>query len=157
MAAPLLKIRLKPSARLGAMLGLAHLAAIAMLWPLVLPLTVKFLATAALIASLIFYWKRYVSLNASPSVTGFELSEDMACVMETHGGERIHTVLLGSSFVAPYLTVLNWKFRPCSLGASWRHFSASSVVIMPDGIDAEEFRQLRILLKWKWKETGSRP
>jgi toxin CptA len=27
-------------------------------------------------------------------------------------------------------------------------------MILPDGIDAEEFRQLRVLLRWKWKDPA---
>jgi toxin CptA len=58
---------------------------------------------------------------------------------------------LGSSFVAPYLTVL--ELKPLGAGGLWQRFRTRSVVILPDGIDAEEFRQLRVLLRWKWKNT----
>lgn len=59
--------------------------------------------------------------------------------------------LLGSSFVAPYLTVL--ELKPLGFQKLWQRFSPRSVVILPDGIDKEEFRQLRVLLRWKWKDA----
>jgi toxin CptA len=39
-------------------------------------------------------------------------------------------------------------------GASQRQSSqyfSRSVVILPDGINPEKFRQLRVLLRWKWR------
>jgi toxin CptA len=73
-------------------------------------------------------------------------------------------MILGSSFVAPYLTVLELRPLEPSAGSSgtgirewwrkrWKH-RPRSVVILPDAIDAEAFRQLRVLLRWKWKEPG---
>lgn len=153
MAAPLLIIHLKRSRRLTAILSLAHFSAIGLLWPLMLPVAAKLMGTVVLAASLIFYLRYYALLRSPGSVVSFELSDEMAGTLEIRCGERIPCALLGSSFVAPYLTVLDWK--PLEHRASpmpWRKFSARSVVILPDGIDAEEFRQLRVLLRWKWED-----
>jgi len=78
----------------------------------------------------------------------FELSEAMQCTLETRDGQYLPCVILGSTFVAPYLVVLNVKLLNKFLGCS--------VVILPDSIDGEEFRQLRVLLRWKWKATKGR-
>lgn len=153
MVAPLLIIRLKRSRRLTATLGLAHSSAIGLLWPLMLPVAVKLMGTIILTVSLVFYLRHYALLRSPGSVVSLELSEEMAGTLETRGGERIRCTLLGSSFVAPYLTVLDWKpLEPQVSLMPWRKLSARSVVILPDGIDAEEFRQLRVLLRWKWKD-----
>lgn len=146
MAIPLLTARLEPSLHLAAMLGFAHFAAIGMLWPLALPTTIKLLGTAILAASLFFYLRRYALLRSPRSVVALELSDEMSCALETQHGERIICTLLGSSFVAPYLTVLNLK--PSD------GFFTRSVVILADGIDAEQFRQLRVLLRWKWRNLA---
>ena len=53
---------------------------------------------------------------------------------------------VASKAMAPYLVVLNLKLPNKFLG--------SSVVILPDSIDGEEFRRLRVLLRWKWKATS---
>jgi toxin CptA len=153
---PIFIIRLKPSTRLTVMLSFAHLVAIVLLWPLTLPTAVKLSGSALLIFSLVFYLRRYALLRSPDSVSGLELTDEMVCILETQGGERIACALLGSSFVAPYLTVLELtplKFDSAvELRESWRRFFSRSVVILPDGIDPEEFRRLRVLLRWKWKD-----
>lgn len=146
----LLAIRLNGSVRLALMLGFAHLATVGLLWPLALPMEAKLAGTALLLVSAVIYLRHYALLTSPGSVTGFELSDKMTCTVETRRGERIACALLGSSFVAPYLTVL--ELKPLEPVKSRRRSFARSVVILPDGIDAETFRQLRVLLKWKWKD-----
>jgi toxin CptA len=148
----LLIIQLKPSMRLAVMLSLAHFSAIGLLWPLILPAAVKLTGSVILALSLFFYLRRYALLRSRESVMGLELSDEMACTLELRSEERITCTLLGSSFVEPYLTVL--ELKPLEPLKSWRRFSSHSVVILPDGIDAEEFRQLRVLLRWKWKDPA---
>lgn len=154
---PALIIRLKPSTRLAVMLSFAHLVAVVLLWPLTLPTAVKLTGSALLVVSLVFYLRRHALLRSPDSVSGLELTGEMACVLETRGGERIACALLGSSFVAPYLTVLELKplkiDGAVELRESWRRFFSRSVVILPDGIDPEEFRRLRVMLRWKWKDV----
>lgn len=153
MVAPLLIIRLDRSTRLAVTLSLAHFFAVGILWPLILPAAAKLTGTVILAASLIFYLRHYALLRSPGSVVSLELSDEMICTLETRRGERIPCTLLGSSFVAPYLAVLDWKpLEPPTSLLPWRRFSTRSVVILPDGIDAEEFRRLRVLLRWKWKD-----
>jgi toxin CptA len=169
MAAPsfpspsLLVLQLKPSIRLAVMLSLAHFFAAGLLWPLTLPVAVKVAGSALLALSLFFYLRHYALLRSPESVTGLELSDEMTCTLELRRGERITCTLLGSSFVTPYLTVLELRpqklpeplqSRILPISQTLRRFSARSIVIMPDGVDMEEFRQLRVLLRWKWKDPG---
>jgi len=149
---------------LAVMLSLAHFFAIGLLWPLMLPAAAKLAGSAILALSLFFYLRHYALLRSPESVMGLELSDDMTCTLELRRGERIACTLLGSSFVTPYLTVLELKphklpepLQPLVLPISrksLRRFSARSIVIMPDGVDMEKFRQLRVLLRWKWKDPG---
>lgn len=154
-ARPLLAVRLKPSRRLAVMLSFAHFTAIGLLWPLAIPVMMKLAGSAILAASLVFYIRYYALLTSPGSVRGLKLGLDhadtMTCTLETRRGDVITCVPLGSSFVAPYLAVLELKL----LGARRlkQRFRTRSVVILPDGIDVEEFRQLRVLLRWKWKNT----
>jgi toxin CptA len=144
------------------MLGFAHFAAIGLLWPLILPVSAKLAGSAFLVVSLVFYLRRYALLRSPDSAMYIELSEEMICTLETRRGHRVVCTLLGSSFVAPYLTLLELKplkrqettklpSHPDRL-KRWGGFFARSIVILPDAIDAEQFRQLRVLLRWKWKD-----
>jgi toxin CptA len=56
----------------------------------------------------------------------------------------VEASLLGTSFVSPYLAVLNLKPGNSRLA---RH-----IVLLPDSLEKEEFRQLRVLLRWKFKK-----
>jgi toxin CptA len=142
----ILSVHLKSSLRLTIILSLAHLVAAGLLWPLALPFSIKVTVIVVLIISLIYYLRRDALLTAKDAVVVFELSDDMQCTLTKRSGESIACTILGSTFVAPYLTVLNLK----SAGKLFMR----SVVIMPDGIDAEEFRCLRVWLRWKWKEVN---
>jgi toxin CptA len=166
---PLLTVRLKPSVRLAIILCVAHFAAIGLMWPLSMPIAAKLAGSALLASSLILYLRHHVAKRSPRSVLGFELTDDMTCILETKEGS-IACAILGSTFVAPYLTVLELKpmeSQEESTGSSvtkltgwrgWRRYRRKhaplSLVILPDAIDTETFRQLRVLLRWKWKDPG---
>ena len=141
-------VRIKPSRCLAVLLAAAHLAASALLWPLALALWLKAAIAAALIVSLAFHLRRYALLAASASIVGIEIGEDGHCALQTRGGAQLEARLLGSSFVMPYLTVLN--FKPAGSRIA-RHMT-----ILPDSLGADEFRRLRVWLRWKvdWVEDG---
>lgn len=168
--APLLAVHLKPSLRLAAILCMAHFAAIGLLWPLSLPVAAKLAGSAMLAASLVLYLRHHIARRAPESILGFKLTEDMSCILVTKEGNTACRIL-GSSFVAPYLTVLELKplhllpegnkDTSAAATAGWRNWWKNrrklfprSLVILPDAIDAEAFRQLRVLLRWKWKEPA---
>ncbi|MBL0010540.1 MAG: hypothetical protein IPP22_05050 [Nitrosomonas sp.] len=141
-----LSIHRKPSYLLATILTLAHLVTAGLLWFLEITLGIKTVVAFALAFSLIYYLRKDALLAADNAVKFFELSDDMQCRLTTCAGESMTCSILGSStFVAPYLTVLNIK----PMGK----FFTRSIVILPDGIDAEEFRQLRVWLRWKWKNN----
>lgn len=140
-----LSIHRKPSYWLATILSLAHLAAAGLLWSLELPLGIMVIAVAALVFSLIYYLRLDALLSANDAVAFFELSDEMQCTLTARSGESTVCSILGNTFVASYLIVLNLK--PTG------KFLMRSVVILPDGIDVEEFRQLRVWLRWKWRNS----
>ncbi len=140
----LLTVHLQPSKRLAAILGVAHLLVMGLLWPIALPILIKFVIFILLVISLLFTVRQYALLNTRRAIVAFELSNKMFCKFETRHGQSIICHILGSTFVSPYLVVLNLKPPD--------HFLTRSVVILQDSIDTELFRQLRVLLRWKWKD-----
>ncbi len=141
-----LSIQRTPSLRLAALLSLAHSAAVGSLWPLTLPWSIKAMIMVALAISLAYYLRQDALLSADNAVIAFVLSDEMQCIVTVRSGESMICNILGNTFVAPYLTVLNLK----PVGK----FFTRSIVILPDGVDAEEFRQLRVWLRWKWKDNS---
>ena len=112
-ARPLLIVRLKPSRRLAVVLSFSHFIAIGLLWPLTLPIMMKLTGSAMLAASLALYIRYFALLTSPQSVRGLKLTLDstdtLTCTLETQRGDYVACALLGSSFVAPYLTVLELK------------------------------------------------
>lgn len=78
----------------------------------------------------------YVSLNVSSSHQVQLLRRD---------GKQIDIHVCGNSVVTPYLTVVNCKVTDAPL--LMRLFSPH-LVILPEALDAESFRQLRVWLRW---------
>ena len=140
-----LSVPLRPSTLLTIILCVAHFATIALWWQLSIPADFKLIGTLLFIVSLVLHCRHHALLAAPKSIVAFELNDAMECTLETKNGKHITCEILGSTFVAPYLVVLNLKpLNSCS---------ARSIVILADTIDVELFRQLRILLRWKWQTT----
>jgi toxin CptA len=139
-----LHIPIGASKRLTAGLILMHVFAGAMLWLSTLPLWLVVPAMLALAGSLAFYLRRSNTAIVSISLH-HDGRSDCRCEFQTKDGELHEAALLGTSFVAPYLTVLNLKPANSRLA---RH-----VVMLPDNVDGENFRKLRVLLKWRCGES----
>ena len=145
----MLNIRLKPSGYLTLLLSAAHTIAICLVLALPLPIGLKLVTTLVFCVSLVFYLKRNARLAAPNSIVALEIMEDCACAIETRSGKRLDCILLPTSYVSASLTILNLKADGEMLA---RH-----VVILPDSINPEDFRKLRVLLRWKFKTKPLSP
>ena len=139
----MLNVRLKPSWYLALWLSAAHAIAIGMVLALPLPIGVKLVTTLVICISLVFYLMRNARLAAPNSIIALEVKEDCTCAIETRSGKRLDCIVLPTSYVSASLTILNLKADGEMLA---RH-----VVILPDSLNPEDFRKLRVLLRWKYK------
>lgn len=139
-AAVTLTVHLKASWYLAALLAAVHGCALALLWMVPLPPWLSVIISIGIAASGALYIARDALRRMPQSITGAEIRDDGRCAIESKSGARRECELLGSSFVAPYLTVMNFR----SAGS----FLARSVAILPDSIEVEDFRRLRVLLRW---------
>ncbi len=142
-----LSIQLQPSKQLAILLSLAHCTAAGAFWPLALPMIVKMIIIFLLAGSLYYYLRRYAWLISAQSIVALHLTGRNQCELKTNTGSAIDTVIDASTFVAPYMTVLCLKEDQIH--------RYRTVVILPDGIDADSFRQLRIWLKWRWQADSA--
>ncbi|WMJ07360.1 protein YgfX [Nitrosomonas sp. sh817] len=136
-------IRRKPSYLLAAILIIAHTATACVLWTLALSWILKSMTIILIIISLIHYVRKDALLMANNAVTELVLTENSQCVATMRSNKKIVCNILNNSFVSPYLSVL--ILQPEG------NFFTDSITILPDGIDDEAFRQLRVWLRWKWK------
>jgi toxin CptA len=137
----MLSITLRPSYLLALMLAAMHALALISVWLVPLPLTAKIGAAVVLMLSLVLTLRRHVWRTGKQAIRAIRLSGECDVAVQGQDSEWQEVVLLPSSFVSDYLTVLNLRLEGEKLA---RH-----VVILPDAIDAEQFRQMRVWLRWK--------
>ncbi|BAN35214.1 hypothetical protein SCD_n01388 [Sulfuricella denitrificans skB26] len=136
-----LTIEVGPSRRLAGLLAGMHGFAAAVFWLAPLPLWLAVSLMSVLLGSAWHTLRRDGFRTLQHSLVALRLDADCRCEFQTRTGAWHEAALLGSSFVAPYLTVLNLK--PAS-GRLVKH-----LVILPDAVNAEDFRRLRVWLKWR--------
>lgn len=140
-----LSIHPKPSYWLATILSLVHCAAIGLTSSLPTLLDIKVMLVTMLIISMIYYLGKDALLISQDAIKVLILSEEMSCQLTMRSGESISCSILKDSFVAPYLTVVGLKPEG--------KFFPRSLVILKDSLDVEEFRQLRVWLRWKQNKT----
>jgi toxin CptA len=103
-------------------------------------LPVKAALALLVTASVVHCTYRHAVLRTSQSVVAIEIRDQFVAAIETpkHGWRSAR--ILGSTFVTSALTVLNLRVDGERLT---RH-----VVLVPGNVDADEFRRIRVLLRW---------
>ena len=74
------------------------------------------------------------------SCTGLKLNTKGELTASTRAGDENIVHVLPDSFIASYLTVLNYRVS----GKFW----GRSIVLLRDNTDADAFRRLRVWLRW---------
>ncbi len=136
----MLRVSLKPSFFLSVGLAVVHLATAALLLPLELSISLRITGAAVIALSFARSMWLHALLRAQPSIIALSIEDRESCTLETRSGAILSSHIVGSTYVTPLLTVINAK----PSGARFmRH-----IVILPDSITPEEYRQLRVLLRW---------
>jgi len=146
-----LRLRLRPSHRLAAALAAAHSCAAVLAWAAEAPPWLKLALSAALLASLAFHLLRDAWRLLPQSVVGLTLTQEregsLGCEAERRDGGRAACRILGGSVALPWLVVL--RLRPQGGRLAW------PVALLPDALAAEEFRALRVALRWGYAEADT--
>lgn len=133
------QFKFQPSHFLALILIAAHGITCAALFPLSFPLWAKVALAFLMLLSLVHHLRQDAWLFAPSAAVELTLEGDQV-ILGTRGGEQLCGKILHDSLVTPYLTVLNVLPQ----GARF----ARGVIILPDSLNAEYFRQLRVRLKW---------
>ena len=132
-----------PSLYLALMLCCVHGAVLATLPLLALPAWSRLLLAGLVLLSLVYRLWRDACLRAPDSCRELLLQEGGA-VLTLRNGKLLRGAVAQDSLVTPYLTVL-------IITLPSRHVRRG-VTVLPDSLDGEAFRQLRLWLKWKRQE-----
>lgn len=133
-------ITLSKSAQLIWLLACGHSITLLVIWLLPLPFIWQALSAVLLVASLAFYSMRDALRRLPWSVVAIKFLADGRVETQNHSGAWIAGSLRPGSFVAPYLTTL--AYQPDE-----KYFHRH-LIVLPDMLDAESFRQLRVHLRW---------
>lgn len=132
-----IEISLRASRLLAMILAVAHLLALAISWMLTLHWTMRLGLSAMVAISAALTLRRL--LNADIDAIRVNVKGEFSA--RDGGGEWLDAAVLGDSFVAPYLTLLHLKLHD----KPGRRY----VILVPDAVAADEFRRLRVWLKWR--------
>lgn len=132
------RLVLSSSAYLAALLTVVHGLALLSL-AAVLPAWAAVASGGLILASLAYYLLRDAWLMLGASCVALAMDEE-GVEMYLRNGKRVAGVVLKDSVVTPALAVIN--VRPQDARGT------RSLVILPDSLDAESFRELRVWLMW---------
>lgn len=77
------------------------------------------------------------------SVVALQLKPDNSVTIHLKDGRRQKVRVMPSSVVTPLLTVVHYRLHEAAWYSPKRY-----VVILADAVDAEEYRRLRVYLRW---------
>lgn len=80
-------------------------------------------------------------MSRNSKINAIEISPDNALSAELRGGGWVECKVRGDTFVSSFLTVLYLRRFDTKQGIS--------ATLLPDMVDAEDFRKLRVWLRWK--------
>lgn len=136
----MVRASLKRSRTIAGALFVAHALAGATVVPVHLPLWAKAAMVLVLGLSLFHAIYRHALLGTTRAVLVIEVKDQRTGAIEGRDGQWRDAQILGSTYVTPRLTVLNLRVSGERLA---RH-----VLVVPDNIEPEDFRKLRVLLRW---------
>jgi hypothetical protein len=92
------------------------------------------------------------AFNAAPgTVATIAKKEPLEIFLQTRAGQIEHGQLIATQFVAPFFTCVRFRiFAETPKKGYFRAYFKRSrqLLLLSDNIDAEEFRQCRVLLRW---------
>lgn len=141
------RVEVRPSRILSVVLCVLHAVGAAVLVPLEIGISAKLVLLTVISASLARGLWLHGLLRARSSVVAFEADNRERARVLTRDGRWREVDILGSTYVSPELTVLNLREGGRSLP---RH-----VVLVPDNVDAERYRALRVILRWAHPSPAS--
>jgi len=119
----------------------AHVCAVAAVLLAKISPLVQVASLLMLVLSLIYYWRPKAEVR---------LRGDDAGKLQVWQDQKWHVVnLSGSSVILPTCTVLRleWDRRLDQSGE--KHWRKLNLVVLPDSLSVEGFRQLRVWLRWR--------
>jgi hypothetical protein len=110
-------------------------------WMVNWPPWLKILTSLAIITSWMFHLWRDALLQMSTSVVAVLLKSDGSIEVTRSNGTTITGQQMPGSFVHPWFTTILWRGEGMRL--------TRSVIVLLDSLPPDQFRELRVWLKWR--------
>lgn len=120
-------------------LALTHLTALIVLWQLQLTVSAKVLLSLGLLVYLFWQLRHHLLWLNRNSIIEAEVESDGLWRLKLQSGEQKRVELQPSSFVRPWLMILNFR--------SGTVFTGLHLILLPDSLDRELARKLRVRLR----------
>lgn len=140
------QVELRPSRRLAGLLGAAHGGALLLLPTLPIAAWFAALIAVLLVTSAVLTITRHALHCGARAVTALKLADREQLQIRAGDGVWHGGRLLGSSTVGAAIVVLNIRLDSGGI---------TTVVILGDGIDTNDFRRLRVWLRWGPRPAGA--
>lgn len=141
MTAKILKIQIGSSRVLAGLLVLGHGIGWASIWTIRLPWALQGILSLSFTFSLIYFLWRDAWRRLPHSIIALEINADCSCRHLDYRGHWHDSVLVSDVWVNPRLSVFSLRMK--------NRRRICHIIVLPDAVETEAFRQLRIWLKWK--------
>ena len=138
-----------PSRQAAAFLLVAGLATLGLVAAMPGAAFWRLAVSAAVIAASLEAWHRIAAHRGPRGVRYFLLDRSGALGVLDGRGRWLQGQVSPGSFVAPWLVIIRW--RPDIARNRWRPEGARldrTILLLPDMLSREDFRKLRVLLRW---------
>jgi len=140
-----LRLELGRSRRLGRYLTLLHVAALVMLPFMQVPGRPTLLVALVVLLSYLRYRRLYWPGDNPDAVRALVWGPADRVQLTLGSGHRVSAALLPHVFIQPWLVILH---------LSQQHGRKRHLIVLPDMLDAEDFRRLRVRLLLEMKQAA---
>lgn len=137
---PSVHVVFAPSRIVGAGIGVAALATLAIVFLLPMDAWLQFIAAFAVLAWAAAAFRIVALRRTRFATTELRLAPDLVLVVRMGDGRLVAGHVRSATYVGAWVTTIVWRAD----GAYW----SRAVLIVPDMLDAEDFRKLRVMLRY---------
>jgi toxin CptA len=142
-----IQLDFKPSILASGLFTLMSLGALAIVMLLAFSWQIKLLLSSMIIASAIYALLCHGLLLLPWSYVALKINMKNQLQLKRKNGQVLEVTAQPNSVVTPYLTVLN----SCVKDATFMHrLLDQHLIIFPDAVNADDYRQLRVWLRWAY-------
>lgn len=137
---PSVHVVLGPSRIAGAGIGIAALATLALVLVLTVPAWQQSALCAGAVGWALFAFRVVALRHGAGSVTELRLAPDLMLVTHLYDGRLVAGHVRSATYVGSWVTCIVWR-----ADGAWR---SRALLILPDMLPAEDFRCLRVMLRY---------